>query len=197
MADDPLVQALAKHLAWNLADLRHRRALSQRALAERAGLPRTTLGQLESGQANPTLAVLARLAAALQVSIEELLSPPWRELAVHPAGSLPIRQVGPGGLGELRHLLPDPIPGLGIDRIALPAGASFAGVPHRPGTREYLACERGQLELWAGGDKALLGPGDVVAFAGDQPHGYRNPGGVEAVGFSVVALAPGGGQGSP
>lgn len=191
MADDPLTQALAKHLALNLTDLRHRRGLSQRALAERAGLPRTTLGQLESGQANPTLSVLARLAAALQVTIEELLSRPWQATATYRAGELPIRQVGPQGLGELRHLLPDPIPGLGIDRIALPPGASFAGVPHRPGTREYLACEAGQLELWASGDKVLLAKGDVVAFAGDQPHGYRNPGSEEAVGFSVVALAGG------
>lgn len=188
MLDRAGLEALPKHLAWNLADLRHRRGLSQRALAQAAGLPRSTLGQLESGQANPTLLVLGQLARALQVSLEELLAPPWRAIAKHPAGSLPTRAVGPGGGGELRHLLPEPMPGMAIDRLALPPGVGFAGVPHRPGTREYLACEAGELELWAGGEQVRLAPGDVVAFAGDQPHGYRNPGRVLAVGFSVVVL---------
>jgi quercetin dioxygenase-like cupin family protein len=68
----------------------------------------------------------------------------------------------------------------------------MTGVPHRPGTREYLACERGRLTLWAGGESFELGPGDVCAFQGDQPHSYGNPGDAIAIGFSVVALSPAG-----
>jgi hypothetical protein len=30
--------------------------------------------------------------------------------------------------------------------------------------------------------------GDVLAFPGDRPHGYHNPGRVRAVALSVVAL---------
>ena len=52
----------------------------------------------------------------------------------------------------------------------------MAGVPHTPGTREYLTCERGQIELSAGGESFALDPGDVVVFRGDQRHGYRNTG---------------------
>ena len=66
----------------------------------------------------------------------------------------------------------------------------MSGVPHRPGTREYLACERGRLTLRAAGERFDLGPGDVAAFQGDQPHSYHNEGSVVAVGFSVVTLAP-------
>jgi mannose-6-phosphate isomerase-like protein (cupin superfamily) len=77
-----------------------------------------------------------------------------------------------------------------IDRLELQPGARMTGVPHRPGTREYLACERGQITLWAAGEQFDLSPGDVAAFHGDQAHSYHNQGNVVAIGFSVVTLSP-------
>ena len=74
----------------------------------------------------------------------------------------------------MRKLLPETIPGLEIERMELPPRAAMGGVPHKPGTREYLTCERGQIELSAGGESFTLDPGDVVVFRGDQRHGYRN-----------------------
>jgi quercetin dioxygenase-like cupin family protein len=77
-----------------------------------------------------------------------------------------------------------------IDRMELRPGARLTGIPHRPGTREYLACESGTLKLVTFGERYELSPGDVAAFQGDQPHSYANEGTVRAVGFSVVTLAP-------
>jgi XRE family transcriptional regulator, regulator of sulfur utilization len=68
----------------------------------------------------------------------------------------------------------------------------MGGVPHTAGTREYLTCERGQIELSAGGASWTLGSDDVVVFRGDQKHGYRNPGPAPAVAYSVIAFAPAG-----
>ena len=91
---------------------------------------------------------------------------------------------------QVRKLLPEPIPGMEIERMELPPGAPMAGVPHTPGTREYLTCERGEIQL-VGGRRALhAAPGDVVVFRGDQRHAYSNPGQGAAVGYSVVVLAP-------
>jgi quercetin dioxygenase-like cupin family protein len=64
------------------------------------------------------------------------------------------------------------------------------GIPHTPGTREYLTCESGQIELSAAGERWQLAPGDVVVFRGDQRHGYRNLGATTAVAYSVVAFSP-------
>ena len=77
-----------------------------------------------------------------------------------------------------------------FDRIKLEPGAMIKGVPHRPGTREYLCCERGQISLWASGEHFQLKPGDVAAFQGDQKHSYQNTGKTLAIGFSVVVLVP-------
>jgi quercetin dioxygenase-like cupin family protein len=63
-------------------------------------------------------------------------------------------------------------------------------VPHTPGTREYLTCERGTVELAVGGERYRLGEGDVVSFRGDQRHGYHNPGSSTAIAYSAIAFAP-------
>jgi XRE family transcriptional regulator, regulator of sulfur utilization len=63
---------------------------------------------------------------------------------------------------------------------------------HTPGTREYLTCESGRIELVASGERWELAPGDSLVFRGDQRHSYRNldlrrP----AVAISVVCFAVG------
>lgn len=73
--------------------------------------------------------------------------------------------------------------------MELQPGARHTGAPHEAGSREFLACERGQLVLRTARHRWTLNPGDVVAYAGDQPHTYSNPGGVVAVGITVVRLS--------
>ena len=178
---------LAERIARNLRHLRNVRGLTQATAAAAAELPRATWAHMESGAANPTLQVIHRAAAALGVSIEELIAAPRAACELFPAGSLPTRSKG---TATIRQLLPDPVPGMSIERLELPARASFAGVPHTPGTREYLTCESGEIELLAAGERWLLHPGDVLAFRGDQRHSYANPGARVTVAYSVVVLAP-------
>jgi XRE family transcriptional regulator, regulator of sulfur utilization len=177
---------LAARFGSNVKHLRETRGATQAQMAKLAGVPRATWANLESGAANPTLAVIDRVANALQVTIEELVAVPRASAQRYARGVLPVRQRGEV---TVLKLLPDPIPGMEIDRIELPAGARMAGVPHTPGTREYLTCESGEIVLVAAGEKFELGPGDLVAFHGDQRHSYANPGKRAAVGYSVVVLA--------
>ena len=178
----------AANLAANLRRLREARGLSQQQAARLAGIPRPTWASLESGSANPTLAVLTRTAAALQVSIEELIGPP-RAAVRHFAAATRRAKRRQGAL--LRPLLPEAIPGLEISRLELDPGGHLNGIPHTAGTREYLCCEQGRIELVASGERHELGPGDALVFRGDQRHGYRNPDPKRrALATSVVCFAP-------
>ena len=182
--------SVGEYLALNLKYLRGQSGLTQTQLARRAGIPRSTVATLETGSGNPTLAVLISLANGLQIRMDELLSAPRARVAYFPKEALK-RNERARGKAVIYKLLPEPIPGMEIDRMVLKPGARMVGVPHRPGTREYLNCERGQITLWAAGDKVILKAGDVVAFQGDQRHSYTNDGDEEAIGFSVVTFAPG------
>jgi transcriptional regulator with XRE-family HTH domain len=182
MTDD-----LAGRLAANIRQLRQARGLTQQQMSKLSELPRATWANLESGGSNPTLAVLHRVAVALQVPIEELIAEPRASAKHYPRGSLPSRA---RGAVTVSSLLPDKVPGMLIERIEIPPGERLIGVPHAPGTREYLTCETGEIELVASGDSVRLAPGDVVVFRGDQRHSYLNPSRRAAVGYSVVMLEP-------
>jgi transcriptional regulator with XRE-family HTH domain len=182
MSDD-----LPEHLGRNVRLLRLARGRTQEQMAELSRLPRATWANLESGSANPTLAVLHRVASALQVSIEELIATPRAEVKYYPKGTLPSRARGDVSVSSL---LPDEVPGMLIERMELPPKSRLVGVPHTPGTREYLTCEAGEIELVASGAPFRLSPGDVVVFRGDQRHSYANVGRGSAIGYSVVMLVP-------
>ena len=99
----------ADNLARNLRQLREARGLTQQQMSRSSGLPRPTWANLESGAANPTLAVLVKAAAALQISVEELIAPPRASARFFPADSLPVKQ---RGKVLIRKLLPEPISGM-------------------------------------------------------------------------------------
>ncbi len=63
-------------VAWNLRRLRVARGISQEKLAADAAVDRAYMGGLERQAENPTVDLLDRLAAALQVSVAELFVEP-------------------------------------------------------------------------------------------------------------------------
>ncbi len=177
----------SSNLAANIKQLREARGLTQQQVSKLADVPRPTLANLESGTANPTLGVLVKVANALQIGLEELLGAPRASATFYPADKIPVRK---RGAVTVRKLLPEATAGFVMEKLELAAGSSMTGIPHTPGTREYLTCESGEVELTESGHIWVLSPGDVVAFRGDQKHGYRNRGRRAATAYSVVCLAP-------
>src|SRR6478609_7364650 len=115
-------ESLARNLAANIEALRRSRQLSQNQLALQADVPRSTIAHLESGEGNPSLLNLARVAGALQVSIEELLAAPRSRIQLRRASELPAVRRAQGNAWIFK-LLPEPIPGTELDRMELEPGA--------------------------------------------------------------------------
>ena len=170
-----------------LRTLRDARGLTQEQVARLAGVPRATWANLEAGGGNPTLAVLHRVAKALQVPLDELIAEPRAACRLYPRDQLTEKRRGRGAAAEppagpasrggpRPHGAP---PGLATDRRAAHAGHT-----------RNLACEAGTIVLAAAGERWTLRAGDVVVFRGDQRHSYANPGAAIAVGYSVVLLVP-------
>ena len=183
-------ERIAANLARNLTSLRHARGLTQGSLAKSSGLPRSTIANLESGGGNPSLAVLVKVAAQLRVPIDELLASPRAKVRKWSAAELPSSAHGRGV--TQRPLVPEPVPEEMLVRMEFAPGAVMAGTPHLPGTREYFSCLRGAVTIFVVGDRYDLAAGDVLAFPGNVPHSYRNPGTAAAMGISVVILAKAG-----
>jgi transcriptional regulator with XRE-family HTH domain len=69
----PMGNGGSVQIALAIRALRQRSGLSQRQLALRMSVPRTYVSKIENDKATPTLSSLERLAAALQISVCELL----------------------------------------------------------------------------------------------------------------------------
>ncbi len=179
------------HLARNLLGLRHVRSLTQEALAKSAGVPRSTIANLESGDGNPSLAVLVKVAGALGASIDELLASPRAKVRQWAAADLASRTRGRGI--TTRPLVPEPVPDEMMEVMEFAPDSMMGGTPHLPGTREFFSCLEGHVTIFVAGDRYDLEAGEVLGFPGNVAHSYRNPdAGKKALGISVVVLAKAG-----
>lgn len=176
---------IARNLARHVIALRNSRNMSQRQLAERAGIPRSTITHIESGAGNPSLANLAKLSAALGVGIEELLAQPRSGARLVTAAELPVEQRGNGRM-QVADLLPERVKGLEITRMSFEPAGSMRGTPHVRDAKEYLHVIASCVTVLVSGDVFEVNAGDVLAFPGDQPHSYANRTAEAAVALSVV-----------
>jgi XRE family transcriptional regulator, regulator of sulfur utilization len=172
-----------------LSALRQSRGLSLDELSRQAGVSKSMLSQIERHQANPTVAVVWRLAMALGVAVGDLLGEERSAaplLATVPAHATPTL-ASPDGKCELRILGPIELAGqFEWYALTVQPGGTLASQPHEPGSREHLSVQAGALEVRAGTESARVRHGETARYAVDVAHSIHNPGRTVAQALLVV-----------
>lgn len=170
---------------------RHARGWTLDELAERSGVSRRMLVNIEHGATNASIATLLRLGEALGVGLPTLVAPDNGEtpFEINRAGSRP--PLWTGGHGGEAFLAagvasPDVVE---LWDWTLAPGDAHASEPHVAGTRELLSVIEGEVILSVAGAEAVLGAGDAVSFLGDAVHGFRNDGKTRAR-FALTVFEP-------
>ena len=174
---------------------RARRRFSLNALAAKAGVSRSMLSAVERGGKAPTVLVLDRIATGLDTSIARLLGEERTgRVIVLPHAE---QEVARDRRGWERRVLSPVLPGVEFELMRTTIGARVdAGVftPHAPGSREYLAVERGTLRLTLDGAVHTLRAGDSIYYAGDCHHAFANPAARPCVYYLAMDVAGGRGH---
>lgn len=177
MSTLPIDPAEPPRVGATLQALRQAQGLSLDELSRRAGVSKSMLSQIERNQANPTVAVVWRLANALRVELSELLSgarsnaPAIETVAAHATPGLN----SPDGLCHLRILGPIDLAGqFEWYELSIKPGGALESAPHEPGSREHLSVLSGSLEVTAGGAEQSIKAGETARYAVDGPHAIRN-----------------------
>ena len=159
--------------------LREAMSLSLRDLADRSGVSAQMLSQVERGETSPTLAVAAKIASGLELTLSQLLRlDEGQHVAISRAAERRSSRRG----GHLIEELTPPLPGQRADVSVhvLDPGASTGGAAdppmHEPGSRETAVVLAGALALVIEGERHELQEGDSVTFDADLPHHFENEG---------------------
>ncbi|MEV4181104.1 helix-turn-helix transcriptional regulator [Streptosporangium canum] len=158
-------------IAANLRRVRLARGLSVRELAELTGVSKALISQVERGVANPTVEVLSRLAASLELTFGELTR-------IHLVGPEVIRRsesvpLAVGDNTAIRTLFAAP------DRRRfelaegdIPAGTRSAKSSHGRGSVEHAYVVEGEVTVETEEWSVTLTAGDALRFASESDHVY-------------------------
>ncbi len=152
---------------------RHRAGISLSALAESAGLAKSTLSQLEAGKGNPSIETLWAIASALQVPFSHLFENPAPEKTLTRADEG--IELSAEESAYTTVLLADCPPGRRRDlfKVRILAGPVRRADAHPAGTIEHVFLSSGKLRVGPRGDTEVLHPGDYFRYPGDVPHEYE------------------------
>jgi transcriptional regulator with XRE-family HTH domain len=180
----------AQRVAVNLRELRRRRDLSLDELAQRTGVSRAGLSQIETGRTNPTLGVLWKIAAGLGVPFAELLGEAQPQVSLLRRKDVPVLRSTDKRF-ESRPLMPSAGGNqVEVYDLRLAARSHHASEAHGAGTRELVVVIAGALRLRAGDRVEDLEPGDAMLFNAGVPHDYENPGDAEAHYHDIIMYPP-------
>lgn len=158
-------------------------------LAERSGVSRAMISEIELGRKNPTIRLTYDLAHALETTIAALLDAPPHANAPNLVRE-PDRQVlvDPSS-GVERHLLSPALVSRGVHVLlyTVPPGAALADFPPEPpGVCKHVTVLSGEVEGVVGGQAVRLRAGDSITFHADVSHGGSNVSDEEARLLMVV-----------
>lgn len=164
---------LRARIAHRVSELRRAAGRSLADLASAAGIGKSTLHAIESGDANPGIETLWALAHALDVPFGDLLDPPTPRVHVVRAGH------GPRVVSEAANMAVHLLASTGhaarveLYELVLQPGRARAAQPHAPGTVEHLLVVDGRMRAGPLDAPVELTTGDLATFPGDCGHQYE------------------------
>jgi transcriptional regulator with XRE-family HTH domain len=186
--EDTVLQSVA----GNCGRLRKARLLTFDALAKRSGISKGMLVEIEQGRANPSIAILCRMANAFGVGIGELLAQeePKTRFVVHQrAAGRVLWETTSGSRATLIDTVRLGALAAEIWSWRLAPGGYFDGAAHPEGTTEFLSVLRGTLKVESPPEAATARAGSTARFLADTPHRYVNVGSAVCE-FQMVVLEP-------
>jgi len=182
------MQSVSEAVSKRIRDYRKGQKLSLDELARRASISKGMLVEIEKGAANPSIAILCKVAAALGLSVADIVNVTQAPDAwLIESSAIPTLWTGEKG-GSARLLAgtsgPDMIE---LWRWEMFPGEIFTSSGHPKGTFELLHVEQGVLTLATGNTELTIGEGCSAVAKTDTAHHYANAGNSQLIFTMTVA----------
>lgn len=169
------IHSVSDAISGRIKSFRKQKKLSLDELSRRASVSKGMLVEIEKGAANPSIAILCKLAAAMGLSVADIVDVASKPLAhMIREEDIPVLWTGEKG-GSARLLAgtsgPDMIE---LWRWHMFPGEQFASPGHPVGTCELLHVEKGTLQLSVDNTTLFIPAGCSAVARTDFPHLYAN-----------------------
>ena len=191
MSVDDLIEQVPVDVGRRVREARSARGWTLDQLAERSGVSRRMIVNVEAGTSNASIATMLRLATALRVTLADLVAPHAFDETIVVTRSVGREALWRGDSGGSAVLVAaaDTPDMLELWDWTMSPGERYESEAHRPGTRELLHVRSGQVRLTVAGELQQLSVGDAASYAADVPHAYANAGRGTAR-FTMTVLEP-------
>ena len=175
-------------VAGNLSRLRSAADLSLTALAERSGVAKGTISELERGHGNPTIETLFALAYALDATLADFVGDADApDVQVIRAVNRPFIGGQPLDARLLHRSQQNRLVLEVYELLIHPDAAQHAG-PHRFGVKEQVYVIEGQATVGPESDPFDLGAGDYAVYSADVSHRYASTTGARVL--LIMSIPP-------
>ncbi len=167
---------LDKNIATNLKRIRKSKNMSLDALAEKTGVSKSMLGQIERGESNPTVATIAKIVDGIRISFEELLYPKQESVLIIDNDKLPILRAKEGAY-QVRSIFPyDRRRNFEAYEMKIEPGEGCACFLKGEGNSEYILVVQGVLTLETTEGTYEIAANHAVKLDAAKEHSYHNSG---------------------
>ena len=172
----------------NIQNIRKQQQLTLGVLAERSGVSKAMLSQIEAEKVNPTVATVWKIARGLEVELDALLKGgqevhKFTIVRSDQTSTLDTAEKGP----HIRVLSPLAMAeDLEIYQLTFDPGSILSSSPHAHGTEEYLTVLSGNVRVSAGDQRVDLESDDFIIYNCDVAHSIENLSDTAAVIHMIV-----------
>ncbi|KAA0682374.1 cupin domain-containing protein [Roseomonas genomospecies 6] len=177
------VDAVDFNVGARLKQVREAHGLSQRQLAQRAGVTNGTISLIEQNRCSPSVSSLRKVLQGIPMTLAEFFSsddlPPREQIFFKGSDLIELTSLVKSRVGFMSFRQVGDLHGRNLqvlhERYA--PGADTGGrtmLQHE--SEEGGVVIKGQIELTVGDRKEILGPGDAYLFDSRIPHRFRNIG---------------------
>lgn len=159
-------------LGKTIMRLRQSYDLTLGQLAEKSGVAKSIISQIERNETNPTLGTIWRLSQALDTSIEEVLRSEERPALIEKAtgAQVPVLNSEDGKFCLRITGWSNVVDWVQVYEIEAQPGGVLDSEPHAPGSVENLTIYKGKLRVTSGEDSFTGVGGDTLRYRCDLPH---------------------------
>lgn len=167
---------ISKNIAINLKKIRSAKKMSLDAIAEQTGVSKSTLGQIERGESNPTIEILAKIVSGLRISFDDLIEEPDDSVYLVDYRDMLPTKYAEGKYKVYTYFSFAKHRKFEIYLIEIEPGGAYESGSHGEKTEEYLTVMSGKLTMWIDGKEYEVGTRDAMRFDSDKKHIYINKG---------------------